>query len=216
MGELDPDQSEMLNIALSGGQILLSMINDLLDVSKMESGSLELEYQPVAAADVVGQALSQVAPLAKADRIALISNVPADMAGFQADGEKLRRVLVNLIGNALKFTPEGGTVTVAGHMDTAAQRMIFAVSDTGEGIPREAFEQIFEKFGQVSGRAGGRYMSTGLGLTFCKMAVEAHGGHIWVESELGKGSTFSFSIPTTTPADANASRQSAGLMLSPH
>ncbi len=108
------------------------------------------------------------------------------------------RTLTNLLGNAIKFTPHGGSVTLLIDLereDEIITGVWFAVSDTGEGIPREAFERIFEKFGQVENRREGRKMSTGLGLTFCKMAVEAHGGRIWVESEIGKGSTFQFVIP---------------------
>ena len=99
------------------------------------------------------------------------------------------------MGNALKFTPAGGTITVAARLGEDARSLVFSVSDTGEGIPAEAFEHVFEKFGQVASRHGGRTMSTGLGLTFCKLAVEAHGGDIRVESVPREGSTFSFQIP---------------------
>jgi two-component system sensor histidine kinase/response regulator len=102
---------------------------------------------------------------------------------------------VNLLGNAIKFTPEGGMVTVTAHRSDTAKAMLFSVTDTGEGIPPEAFERIFEKFGQVESRQAGRKMSTGLGLTFCKMVLEAHGGRIWVESEIGKGSIFRCVVP---------------------
>ena len=113
----------------------------------------------------------------------------------RADEDKLRRIVTNIVGNSLKFTPPGGSVTIGVQADEQDRGLLFRVTDTGEGIPPEAFERIFEKFGQVESRKAGRKMSTGLGLTFCKMAVEAHGGHISVESELGKGTTFSFAIP---------------------
>jgi two-component system, sensor histidine kinase and response regulator len=118
-------------------------------------------------------------------------------AKIHADEEKLRRILINLLGNALKFTPAKQSVKVLVSLqpNTATPTFLFAVQDTGEGIPKEAFSKIFEKFGQVEGRKEGRKNSTGLGLTFCKMATEAHGGEIWVDSELGVGSTFSFTIP---------------------
>ena len=99
------------------------------------------------------------------------------------------------MGNAIKFTPARGTLTVEAHANEDDRSLVFSVSDTGEGIPREAFERIFEKFGQVESRQGGRMMSTGLGLTFCKLAVEAHGGTIGVESVPAEGSTFSFALP---------------------
>ncbi len=105
----------------------------------------------------------------------------------------LRRTLVNLLGNAVKFTPPHGRVEVRAYPAPGEVRI--SVMDTGEGIPTAAFGRIFEKFGQVAERREGRVNSTGLGLTFCKLAVEAHGGRIWVESELGSGSTFTFALP---------------------
>jgi signal transduction histidine kinase len=119
--------------------------------------------------------------------------VAPDAPPLQADGDKMLRTLVNLLGNAIKFTPQRGTVTV--EVQCHDDSLQFCVVDTGEGIPEEAFERIFEKFGQVESRKAGKQMSTGLGLTFCKMAVEAHGGRIRVESEMGQGSRFSFSVP---------------------
>ncbi|MDW8367517.1 MAG: hybrid sensor histidine kinase/response regulator, partial [Abditibacteriales bacterium] len=193
LGELSEAQNELLGLAVRGGQTLLGMINDLLDISRMEEGSLQLEYTDVAPAEVVHHALEQVASLARDKNLTLTTHLPADLPPVPADEDKLRRILVNLLGNAVKFTPRGGTVTVSACLQPP--EILFSVADTGEGIPQEAFERIFEKFGQVETRSSGRKMSTGLGLTFCKMAVEAHGGRIWVESEVGKGSVFSFVIP---------------------
>ena len=197
VGDLNPDQADMLEIAVEGGKTLLGMINDLLDISKMEDGSLALEYAPLDAAPLIERAVAQVGLLARDKNIALVTDAPADLPAFEADEEKLRRTLVNLLGNALKFTPSGGRVTVGARheMTGRGEQIHFTVTDTGEGIPREAFERIFEKFGQVESRKAGRRMSTGLGLTFCRMAVEAHGGRIWVESELGVGSVFQFAVP---------------------
>jgi signal transduction histidine kinase len=193
LGELNDLQHECLDIALSGADTLLGMINDLLDVSKMEAGQLELQKEPVAPVSVVESALKQVLQSAKAKKIALEHNVSAEVSSLEADAQKLCRVLVNLVGNAIKFTPYGGTITlsVRPHDDG----VLFAVRDTGEGIPAEAFERIFEKFGQVEKRQSGERASTGLGLTFCKLAVEAHDGRIWVESEPGRGSEFLFVVP---------------------
>ena len=171
------------------------MINDLLDISKMEEGSMNLERHELTAAAVVDQALQQVASLAAQQKLTLARELAPDLPRFWADEDKLRRMLVNLLGNAIKFTPVGGTVTISVRADDEENTLLFAVRDTGEGIPPEAFERIFEKFGQVENRKAGRKMSTGLGLTFCKLAAEAHGGRIWLESRLGQGSTFSFTIP---------------------
>jgi signal transduction histidine kinase len=194
-GELNETQSELLQLSVQGGQTLLGMVNDLLDISKLENGSLKLEYAGIRADALVQQALRQVAPLAAEKRIRLRHDLPAGPLCLSADEEKLVRTLVNLLGNAIKFTPSGGTVSLCVHRSDHEAALTFQVADTGEGIPAEAFERIFEKFGQVESRHAGRRMSTGLGLTFCKMVVEAHGGRIWVESDLGHGSTFSFIIP---------------------
>jgi PAS domain S-box-containing protein len=198
MTDLDADQREMLDWALSGGNTLLGMINDLLDISKMESGSMTLDYKQVAPADLARQALSQVDMLARAKDISIDFMTEPGLPDLAADPDKLRRTLVNLLGNALKFTPRNGRVSLSVRRERhsgSGDSFTFSVTDTGEGIPPEAFDKIFEKFGQVESRQAGRKMSTGLGLTFCKMAVEAHGGRIWVESEPGHGSTFSFTVP---------------------
>jgi PAS domain S-box-containing protein len=195
LGELNADQREMLSVSISGGQTLLGMINDLLDISKLEDGSLKLDCADLRAADVAERALNQVAGLANTQQLSLVREIDPGVPPLHADGDKLVRTLVNLLGNAIKFTPAGGSVTLAVRRDEAERAVLFQIRDTGEGIPREAFQRIFEKFGQVESRKAGRKMSTGLGLTFCKMVTEAHGGRIWVESELGRGSTFSFTVP---------------------
>jgi len=194
-GDLNELQQECLEIGISGGSSLLSMINDLLDISKMESGTLKLERHEIEPGHLIDRALQQVASLAKENTLSLGRDVPDNLPMLLADEDSLRRTLVNLLGNAIKFTPKKGCVTTSVRLDAAENALVFAVRDTGEGIPKESFARIFEKFGQVDGRKAGRKMSTGLGLTFCKMVVEAHSGRIWVESEPGKGSVFQFTIP---------------------
>ena len=198
VGDLNEDQREMMNIAIIGGETLLGMINDLLDVEKLESGSMQLDYVTLSAPELIASATGQVASLAESQQLTLVQQAAANLPPLRGDGNKLRRTLVNLLGNAIKFTPTGGTITVKAHHNSEENAVMFEVTDTGEGIPPEAFERIFEKFGQVESRQAGRLMSTGLGLTFCKLAVEAHGGHIAVESAPGKGSTFCFTIPLTS------------------
>ncbi|MBW3631087.1 MAG: response regulator [Gemmatimonadetes bacterium] len=195
MGELNDPQRRMMNIAVSGGETLLEMINELLDVEKLESGSMRLDAVLISPAELVGAAVAQVATLAESKRLTLEREIADDLPLLAGDEGKLRRALVNLLGNAIKFTPPGGKVTVSAHQRVEERVLVFSVCDTGEGIPPEAFGRIFEKFGQVETRKGGRAMSTGLGLTFCRLAVEAHGGQIDVESTLGVGSTFRFTIP---------------------
>ncbi len=200
VGDLNADQREMMEIAVIGGETLLGMINDLLDVEKLESGTMQLDYAALSVAQLVTSAVSQVASLAESKHLKLIRQTPDDLPPLQGDENKLRRTLVNLLGNAIKFTRAGGTVTVEAHESGDPPGIVFSVSDTGEGIPAEAFGRIFEKFGQVASRQGGRSMSTGLGLTFSKLAVEAHQGQIGVESVPGQGSTFSFTIPLLPPS----------------
>jgi signal transduction histidine kinase len=194
-GPLNAIQQECLEIAASDGQTLLGMINDMLDISKLEDGSLRPERRPLAAANLVERAAHLVALLARDKGVSLVRDLAPDMPPLAADEEQLRRTLVNLLGNAIEFTPAGGTICVSARLAEGGAAVLLSVSDTGEGIPTEAFGKIFEKFGQVESRRHGRKMSTGLGLTFCKMVVEAHGGRIWVESEIGKGSTFYFTLP---------------------
>ncbi|MEI7832287.1 MAG: hybrid sensor histidine kinase/response regulator [bacterium] len=195
MGELNDLQKELLTMGIRGGQTLLGMVNDLLDISKMEDGSLQLERESLSPEELVRAALLQVQALAESKRLVLNTEIDPELPKLSADREKVQRTLMNLLGNALKFTPDGGTVTVAAKRDEKENAVLFAIRDTGEGIPQEAFEQIFDKFGQVESRHAGHTHSTGLGLTLCKMVVELHGGRIWVESQLGEGSVFQFTLP---------------------
>jgi len=200
-GDLNESQREVIRIVLSGGETLLGMISDVLGVEKMESGFMQLDYAVLSAAELVASAVNQVASLAESKHLMLVRQIAADLPPLRGDENKLRRTLVNLLGNAIKFTPSGGAVTVEARHSKEEQSVVFSVSDTGEGIPPEAFGRIFEKFGQVESRQGGHIMSTGLGLTFCKLAVEAHGGHIGVESVPGQGSTFCFTLPLPSPSE---------------
>ena len=199
LGELNEEQAEMLRMSVSSGQNLLRIINDLLDISKMESGSMNLELESADPVRILKDSLAQVAHLAREKEIDLTSVSNGSILPLRCDRDKMTRALVNLLGNGLKFTPKGGAVTAA--VDQEDAEVVFSVEDTGEGIPPESLERIFDKFGQVENRKSGRRMSTGLGLTFCKMIVEAHGGRIDVESNVGKGSKFMLRIPLTAGAE---------------
>lgn len=200
VGSLNETQQEMIDIAVEGSETLLGMINNLLDVEKMEQDTVPRELALPAPDTLVHRAASQVEQLARGNGLQIKEDVLSSLPALDGDEDKLRRVLVNLLGNAVKFTPAGGTITVSAQSIAEGEHLRFAVSDTGEGIPAEAFSRIFEKFGQVESRSRGRKMSTGLGLAFCKMAVEVHGGEIGVESVLGQGSTFFFTLPLRQPA----------------
>jgi signal transduction histidine kinase len=192
-GVLPAQGHELASLAMSSTQTLLGMVNDLLDVGKIEAGQMALEKAPVPIAAMARSALDQVRAIADQRAIRLIEDLPYDLPAVCADEDMVRRILVNLLGNALKFTPGKGEVALEARSRVDA--VLVRVRDTGEGIPEEEQERIFEKFGQVESRKGGRKMSTGLGLTFCKLAVEAHGGTIGVESAPGQGSTFWFTLP---------------------
>ncbi len=192
-GVLNETQREVTTMAVRGGHRLLYLVNELLDISKMESGSMTLDRQEVEIRQSGREAIEQVVALRLTNHTNVEFEYSNDLPEVQADAELLRRVLINLLGNALKFTPSDGTVSLGARRDN--EQIVVWVRDTGEGVPPEFQQHIFEKFGQVESRHAGRRMSTGLGLTFCKLVVEAHGGRIWLESEVGKGSTFLFSLP---------------------
>jgi len=192
-GELSPDLAEFIDISVKSGDRLLNMVNNLLDISKMEAGPVPLELERVSVRDLVASAVQEVDYLVREKGIDLdVESVPRDLE-VTCDVDKIKRLVVNLLSNAIKFTPARGTSTVSAARNLTS--ITIAVADNGEGIPKEFHEKIFEKFGQVEARKAGRRRSTGLGLTFCKLAVEAHGGRIWVDSTPGAGSTFRFSLP---------------------
>ena len=193
LGTLAPEQQECCDIALRGSSSLLDIINDLLDISKLEAGASDLEIAAIDINELIGSSLEQVQGAAARQKLVLQRDIAPDLAKFSGDEGKLRRTLVNLLGNAIKFSPSGGQIVVCARVEK--RELWLSVRDCGEGIPRDAFDRIFEKFGQVEDRKAGRMMSTGLGLALCKMVADAHGGRIWVESELGKGSTFTVALP---------------------
>lgn len=198
LGPLAQGQHDCLKIAMRSGQNLLELINDLLDIAKMESGALHLELHSCDAAYIAAVAADQISPLLADRNLQLTRDIAPDLRALNADENTLRRVFVNLLSNAIKFTPREGRITFSARQEK--EFVLFAVQDTGEGIPETALAHIFEKYRQVENRKSGRRNSTGLGLTYCKMAVEAHGGRIWAQSTPGAGSTFFFTIPIVPEA----------------
>jgi signal transduction histidine kinase/CheY-like chemotaxis protein/HPt (histidine-containing phosphotransfer) domain-containing protein len=194
---LDAEQHEMAETIRLSSQHLLTVINEILDFSKIESGTLELEQAPFELAACVEDALQLVAPRAAGTNLELTYAVdettPAWIVG---DPGRLRQVLINLLGNAIKFTPAGdvGITVSARKADGSRHELHFAVRDTGIGIPAERFDRLFKVFSQVDASTTRRYGGTGLGLAICKRLSELMGGRIWAESEAGKGSTFHFTI----------------------
>ena len=212
MTRLDTEQRELADTIRLSGQHLMTIINEILDFSKIESGKLELEQAPFELATCVEEALQLVAPRLSDANLELTyatdATTPRLIAG---DAGRLRQILVNLLANAIKFTPAGEVaVTVSARsMEAPRHEIHFAVRDTGIGISAEQFDRLFKVFSQVDASTTRRYGGTGLGLAICKRLAELMGGRIWAESELGKGSTFHFTIvadeveaPTRSARDA--------------
>ena len=196
-GVLNPDQHTIVSSIKRSTMRLLSMVNNILDIAKMEAGRIRLQLKTVSITGVAGRSISILESLAKGKKIKVLLEASEEHS-IDADGDLVERVFTNLIGNAIKYTPAEGTITVTIGDHNGALRC--CVADTGEGIPDAYREKIFQKFEQVEGQRRG---GTGLGLTIAKFFVEAHLGDIWVESEPGKGSRFYFTIPKTLVADAD-------------
>ena len=192
-GELNEKQEEYLKDIFSSGRHLLSLINDILDLSKIEAGKMELELTSFDLPAAMENALTLVKGRAGNHGIALGLEVDRRLGEVIADERKIKQVLVNLLSNAVKFTPEGGRVEV--RAAPANGGVEIAVSDTGIGIAPEDQEAIFEEFRQVGTDYARKREGTGLGLALTRRIVELHGGRIWVKSEVGRGSTFTFTLP---------------------
>ena len=191
-GELNEKQEEYPKDIYASGTHLLSLINDILDLSKIEAGRMELELMDFDLPTALDSALTLVRERAARRGISLDSNVDERLGQIQADERKIRQVVLNLLSNAIKFTPEGGRIEVGAVPRDGSVEV--SVSDTGIGIAPEDQEAVFEEFRQV-GTAEKKAEGTGLGLTLCRKFIELHGGRIWVKSQVGAGSTFGFTIP---------------------
>ncbi len=187
------DEREMLSIARESLARLERMIGDLLDIARAEAGAMPLVFADVDVADLVRR-VARHSSLQLADaRVDLRIEVADCLLLARADEGKIARVVDNLLANAIKFTPAGGLIVVRALAD--ADSAVVTVLDDGPGIPDLLQKRIFEKFGQVEAARGGVKLSVGLGLYFCKLVMEAHGGSIWVDSSEGQGSLFGFSLP---------------------
>ena len=191
-GELNEKQEEYLKDIYASGTHLLSLINDILDLSKIEAGRMELELTEFDLPTAIENALMLVRERVGRRSIALHTNIDDRLGQIQADERKVRQVVLNLLSNAIKFTPEGGRIEVGAVSKDGSVEI--SVSDTGIGIAPEDQEKVFEEFRQV-GAAAKKVEGTGLGLTLCRKFVELHGGRIWVKSQEGVGSTFAFTLP---------------------
>jgi signal transduction histidine kinase len=192
-GELNDKQAEFAQDILGSGRHLLSLINDILDLSKVEAGRMELQCAPFNLPLAIESAVSLVRERASRHGIALNLAVDDALGEIVADERKVRQILLNLVSNAVKFTPDGGRVHVSAVAKGAEVEL--AVRDTGIGIAPEDQAAVFEEFRQVGGHHNQKREGTGLGLALAKRFVELHGGTIGVQSAVGKGSTFTFTLP---------------------
>jgi len=185
-----------INIILSEGERLSNLINDLLDISRLEAGKVILNKREIDIEEIITQVITLTNPIIREKSLQVVQSISEPLPKIMADKDKLMQVIINLISNAIKFTEEGCIVCSARVME---ENIIVSISDTGVGIRDEDKKYIFEKFSQVGDTLTNKPRGTGLGLSICKFIIEEHGGQIWVESEVEKGTDFSFSIPILRP-----------------
>jgi signal transduction histidine kinase len=194
-GDVNAKQEEYLNDILSSGRHLLSLINDILDLAKIEAGRMELEPADFHLPQAIDNALVLVRERAQRRGIVLEQSIDPRLGDIKGDERKVKQVLLNLLSNAVKFTPEGGRIDVRAALADGMAEV--SVADTGVGIAPEDHEAVFEEFRQVGTDYARKHEGTGLGLALARKFVELHGGKIWVKSQVGHGATFTFTIPVT-------------------
>lgn len=204
LGELSPQARRMISIALDSTERLGRLVNDILDIERMESGSMPMDFRDHEVAELVRTAVTQLRPMAAESGVRI--SIGALDGVVNADADRIVQTLVNLIGNAIKFSPAGGVVTVGAEplpdpdADGEQATVLFTVRDQGRGIPEDKLEQIFERFEQVDSSDGREMGGSGLGLSISRSIVERHGGRIWAESPPGRGAIFRFTLPRIWPA----------------
>jgi len=193
-GELDPAVKRQLGRVASNGQHLLTIINEILDISRIEAGRMPLQISRFKVPDLVGEVIAEVEPLIRRSKLAVTTDIPADLAPIASDRQKVKQVLLNLMSNAIKFTPQGSVDISARKL--APQKVIaVTVADTGIGIAPADHARIFEDFKQLDNSPTRAYGGTGLGLSICRRLAQMIGGDISVESQLGEGSRFTLLLP---------------------
>jgi two-component system sensor histidine kinase GlrK len=197
-GQVTPKQQGLLNILLAETNRLIRMVNSILDVSKMEAGMMAYSRETVSMAALIDEAVTEILPLVEARRIVLKKVVWEGLPNVEVDRERILQVLRNLLGNAVKFTPPQGHITISAR--SLDEGIEVCVEDTGPGIPQRRLSTVFEKFSGTDHRSG-----TGLGLAIVRHIIIAHGGRVWVESTEGKGSRFTFAIPFSSPLSPHSS-----------
>jgi signal transduction histidine kinase len=193
LGPLTPKQARLADTIQSSSRRLLALVSQIIELGRVRAGRLQLDLRPTDLRSVIGQAVEEVRPLAERGELRLEVSVPEDLPATPADAERLHQIVVNLLANAVRFTPPGGRVTV--HAAKGSGEVAVCVKDTGVGIPASLVSKIFDPYEQAHHGRGG----SGVGLTVVRMLVDAHGGRVWVESEEGRGSCFTFTLPVGAP-----------------
>ena len=202
-GALNEEQRDYVRTVMEKGDQLLQLITGILDISRMEAGEMKVRRVPFDIAEVCSVAVQTVAPNARRKRIEIETSLSAGIPMGVGDRDKTRQVVLNLLGNAVKFTPDAGTIRLIVELGSLARigkpggapGLRVAVQDSGIGIPAEHFQQVFEPFFQVDNTSTREFGGTGLGLSIVKRFVEAQGGQVWLDSEVGRGTTFRFTLP---------------------
>ena len=195
-GEINENQVKFLSMAERNINRLTNILNDLLDLSRIESGKIDIKFEELDISISIEFVIASLKPQVNGKSIRLRTEMAQPLPSVYGDREKVEQILINLLGNAIKFTPEGGEIAVSAQpFDAQERKLAISVRDTGIGIPKDQLEKIFEKFHQVEGSLHRSVSGTGLGLAITKGLVEANYGSIWVESEVGKGSVFTFTLP---------------------
>ena len=195
-GDIEDQDRECLDTAVQGSENLLRMILNLLDVRRLEDGKLRLQCEEFNVSDVIGDTVAKHKTLIKQKEIETKIVIDENVSTWIADRSLIERVLSNLLTNAIGYSYRGGEIVITGGLDEEGKQFRVEMKDNGKGIARKFHRKIFEKFSQVGDGHNKKKNNTGLGLTFCKLAIEAHQGEIWVESEEGKGSRFIFLLPS--------------------
>ena len=196
---LDESQKELIQLSIAASNRMMTLVNALLDLGKLESGKLTLNTGPVEVSSVLETSVQQVAAMAARGEVNISIQIDVGAEMILADADLTTRVLVNLLSNALKYSPKDTAVEIHVKRHTSTFVAIQVV-DRGAGIPKEWANRVFDKFAQVEARNAGIRVGSGLGLTFCRLTVEAQGGRIWLESEVGQGTTVTFTLPSPTPS----------------
>jgi signal transduction histidine kinase len=192
VGSLNPEQEKQLNMVYGSARHLLALINDVLDISKIEAGQLEVTSEPFDMRETIKKVVQTVAPLAGKKGLALVTEIAPDVGQITSDRRRVEQILINLVNNGVKFTEDGEVRILC---EVSDGWLVIRVVDTGIGIKPEDMGELFKAFRQIDTGVARQHEGTGLGLSICKRLVEMLGGDIWAESEWGVGSTFTFTLP---------------------